>query len=302
MKLLNFIKNNHYNFIFQNKFYESLLKKKIKLVFISLIFIIYGCKSNNELIKKPEIIPPLHILYKSAYDAFNNGDWQTSLERFQKVETRYSYTEWAPKASMMIMYIYYEVSDYYKTLEYARKFKKTYPVSKYIDYIDYIVALSFYEQIGTVARDQTYTKASLDEFKKILKNYPNSSYAEDAKFKIDLINEQLAGKEMYIARFYIKKSKWISAIKRLDNIVNNYNTTIFIEEALHRLVEIYYNLGNVELAKKYAVILGYNFNDSNWYKKSYKIVGNKDYRIEEKKQKIKLKDRVKKIFSFSNDK
>jgi len=268
------------------------------IIFIVCCFLITtGCQKNQRKIKKPEIIPSLDVLYKSAFRAFEEGDWQQSLELFQKVETRYSFSEWAPRATIMIIYIYYEVGDYYKTLEYANRFKKTYPKNKNLDYISYIIALSFYEQISIIARDQTYAKASLKEFKKLIKDYPNSIYAEDAKFKIDLINEQIAGKNMYIARFYIKKSKWIAAIKRLEFIVKNYNTTIFAEEALHRLVEIYYNLGNINLAKKYAAILGYNFNDSDWYKKSYQIVGDKDYSTN-KKEKLKFRERFKKIFSL----
>jgi len=254
------------------------------------------------LIKKPEEIPPLNVLYKAAFDLYEQGDWSRSIELFKKVETRYSFSEWAPRATLMIMYIYYEAGESIKALEYANKFKKTNPRNKNINYVDFIIALTFYERINVVSRDQTNTRAALKQFQSILKKYPNSIYAEESKYKIDLINEQLAGNEMYIGRYYMKKGKWIAAIKRFQIVINQYDTTIFSKEALHRLVEIYYRLGNINEAKKYAAILGYNFNDSNWYKKSYKIVGNKDYRIEEKKQKIKLKDRVKKIFSFSNDK
>lgn len=142
-------------------------------------------------------------------------------------------------------------------------------------------------------------KQHLISSKKIIKLYPNSIYADEAKLKIDLINEQLAGKQMYIARYYMNNSKWIAAIKRLDIIINEYKTTIYTKEALHRLVEIYYRLGNIKESRKYAALLGYNFNDSNWYKKSYKIVADKDYIIKEKKQKRKLRDRVKKLFKFS---
>ena len=130
--------------------------------------------------------------------------------------------------------------------------------------------MTFYEQVQIVARDQTYTKAALKEFRNIIKKYPTSKYAKESELKIDLINEQLAGKHMYLARFYMKKSKWISALKRLNIILEKYPETIYTVEALHRLVEIYYKLGNISLAKKYAATLGYNFNDSNWYKKLIK--------------------------------
>lgn len=278
------------------------LKKNTFFILISIFIIVTACGKDDNLIKKPEKIPPLNVLYKAAFDLYEQGDWNRSIELFQKVETRYSFSEWAPRATLMIMYIYYEAGESIKALEYANKFKKTNPRNKNINYVDFIIALTFYERINVVSRDQTNTRAALKQFQSILKKYPNSIYAEESKYKIDLINEQLAGNEMYIGRYYMKKGKWIAAIKRFQIVINQYDTTIFSKEALHRLVEIYYRLGNINEAKKYAAILGYNFNDSNWYKKSYKIVGNKDYRIEEKKQKIKLKDRVKKIFSFSNDK
>ena len=278
------------------------LKKNTFFILISIFIIVTACGKDDNLIKKPEEIPPLNVLYKAAFDLYEQGDWNRSIELFQKVETRYSFSEWAPRATLMIMYIYYEAGESIKALEYANKFKKTNPRNKNINYVDFIIALTFYERINVVSRDQTNTRAALKQFQSILKKYPNSIYAEESKYKIDLINEQLAGNEMYIGRYYMKKGKWIAAIKRFQIVINQYDTTVFSKEALHRLVEIYYRLGNINEAKKYAAILGYNFNDSNWYKKSYKIVGNKNYRIEEKKQKIKLKDRVKKIFSFSNDK
>ena len=278
------------------------LKKNTFFILISIFIIVTACGKDDNLIKKPEEIPPLNVLYKAAFDLYEQGDWNRSIELFQKVETRYSFSEWAPRATLMIMYIYYEAGESIKALEYANKFKKTNPRNKNINYVDFIIALTFYERINVVSRDQTNTRAALKQFQSILKKYPNSIYAEESKYKIDLINEQLAGNEMYIGRYYMKKGKWIAAIKRFQIVINQYDTTIFSKEALHRLVEIYYRLGNINEAKKYAAILGYNFNDSNWYKKSYKIVGNKNYRIEEKKQKIKLKDRVKKIFNFSNDK
>ena len=135
--------------------------------------------------------------------------------------------------------------------------------------------MTFYEQITITSRDQTYAVQAMKEFNQIIKKYPNSRYAEESKLKIDIVKEQLAGKEMYIARFYMKKSKWISAIKRLQIVINDYDKTIYSEEALHRLVEIYYRLGNLNEAKKYGAILGYNFNDGNWYKKTYKIVADR---------------------------
>jgi len=275
------------------------MKKKVKTSILLLFLFFAGCGKDENLITKPEKLLPLDALYRSAFNEFEQGNGQAAIELFKKVEVRYSFSEWAPKATLMIMYIYYETGQYYEALEYAKKYKELYRVSKNIDYVNFITGLVFYEQIDIVARDQTYALAALKEFKKIIKNNPNSVYSEEIKFKIDLINEQIAGKHLYIARFYMKKSKWIPAIKRLKIVINEYDYTIYAQEALHRLVEIYYRLGNIKEAKKYAAILGYNFNDSNWYKKTYKIVANKNYVIENVKAKRKLKDRINKIFKFS---
>ena len=279
---------------------NRMFKKKYFLIFIiPLIIITANCSNNKNKIKKPEKTPPLNILYKEAFRYFEQGKWNESIELFQKVETNYSFSEWAPRATIMIIYMYYEVGDSLKTLEYIKKYKKLYPTKKNLDYINFIKALTFYEQINVTSKDITYTKAALKEFKKIINNYPDSIYADESKLKIDLINEQLAGKEIYIARYYMNKSKWIPAIKRLTSVIENYGSTIYSKEALHRLVEIYYKLGNEKEARKYASILGYNFNDSDWYKKSYKIVEDKNYSPSNKKVKRKIKNRLQSLFKFS---
>lgn len=275
-----------------------MLKKKF-VIFPIILILTFSCGNNDGLIKKPEQVPPLDILYKTAFRLYEEGSWSEAINLFQKVETKYSFSEWAPRATLMIMYIYYESSEYYQALEYANKYKKLYPSSKNITYVDYLIGLVFYEQISTVARDQTYTKEALKKFNELIDNNPNSIYAKEAKYKIDLINEQLAGKEMYLARYYMKKSKWVAAIKRLNIILDKYEQTVYVPEALHRLVEIYYKLGNLNQASKYGAILGYNFNNDEWYKKSYKIVADKDYSTEKKAQKIRFRDKIKKIFNFT---
>ena len=276
-----------------------MFKKYHELILIFLVLVLLGCSKKANLVKKPETIPPLNILYTNAYKEFEKGNWTASVKLFQKVETRYSYSEWAPRATLMILYIYYDSNDSIQTLRYVEKFKKLYSGREEISYVDFIRAMTFYEQINVVSKDQTYTEVALKEFREIIKKYPNSIYAKESKLKIDLILEQLAGKEMYLARYYMNKNKWISALKRLNIVLSKYETTIYSTEALHRLVEIYYRLGNVNEAKRYAALLGYNFNDSNWYKKTYRIVKDKNYIIENKKQNRKLKDKIKKIFKFS---
>jgi len=273
--------------------------KKTKSLFFILFFILISNCSKKEEVIKPEEKIPLAKLYRSAFKEFESGNWNESISLFKKVEKDYFYSEWAPKATLMIIYMYFDSGDSIQTLKHISKFKKFYPANKNNDYVDYIKALTFYEQINVASKDITYAKEALKLFNFIQTNYPNSTYAQEAEFKKDLINEQLAGKHMYIARYYISKSLWIPAITRLKIIIKDYETTIYVVEALHRMVEIYYKLGNMQEAKKYASILGYNFNDSDWYKKTYKVVGDKAYVLEEKKTREKLKEKIKKIFKFS---
>lgn len=275
-------------------------KKLIKLLPFFLI-ILFSCSKNDNLIKKPEKVLPLNILYKKAYLAFENSEGEEAIKLFQKVETNYSYSEWAPKATLMITYIYYDSAEYPQAIKYANKFKKNYQGNASISYAEYIIALCLYEEINVISKDQTNSNLAKRQFEKIIKKYPNSFYAEDAKYKIDLINEQLAGKHMYLARYYMEKSKWTAAILRLKIIEKEYANTVYIEEALHRFVEIYYKLGNIKEAKKYASLLGYNFNHSDWYKKTYKIIKNPDYPSIDQKRKKKFKDYFLKIFNFKND-
>jgi outer membrane protein assembly factor BamD len=278
--------------MFQKFFYKYLL-------IVSLIFA-YGCSSKNKTIfAEPKTAIPLEKLYAEAYLNYKNNKYQDAVELFEEVEKNYSFnTEWASKSLLMRAYIYYEVSKYVETLEILKKFKTRYAGNKNMDYVEYLMAMCLFEQINIIALSQENTLLAERQFKKIILNYPTSNYAEDAKFKLDLIQDQLAGKEMYVARYYIKRNKWGPALIRLNRIVKEYETTIYIEEALHRLVEIHYKLGNIPVARRYASILGYNYNDSDWYKKSYNIVENKNLLIEKEKQKKSLKEKLKKIIKL----
>ena len=272
--------------------------KYLIIIFAASIFFIQ-CSKDTQKIKKPEKIIPLEILYKDAKNLFDNGEWNESLKLFKKVEIQYSFSEWAPKATLMIIYIYYESGESVKALEYIEKFKKFHPSHKNMDYVDFIKALVFYDQISIPSKDISYAKNAQKEFEILIKKYPSSIYSDNAKLKIDLIREQIAAKEMYIARYYMEKKKWLSALKRLNVITENYKNTIFIKEAYHRKVEIYYKIGNTKEAKKNAAILGYNFNDSDWYKKTYKVIADKNYTEKSKKNERKLGDKIRKIFKFS---
>jgi outer membrane protein assembly factor BamD len=275
------------------------LKYFYNFLLIALLISVASCSSNKaEKSIKPKELIPLEKLYTDAYSNFENGNYNAAINIFEMVERDYSYTEWAPRSLLMRAYIYYETGRYVDALVNLQRFKKRHSGSKSIQYAEYLIGICMFEQINLVPLSQENTDLALRQFEKVILNYPHSAYATDAKFKIDLINEQLAGKEMYIARYYAKREKWLPALYRLNNVFKNYQTTVFIEEALHRLVEIHHTIGNIDSAKKYASILGYNYNDSDWYKKSYNIVEGTNIPLEKAKQKKSLKERLKKLIQF----
>ena len=288
---------NYYKF---KIFFDSISKFLKFFLSIVSIFLLISCSSNNknnEFIKK-EIIP-LEILYKKAYENYELGDYNESIRLFDLVEKDYSYSEWAPKALLMKSFLYYDAARYIDALSNLQRFKKRFSGHANIDYAEYLIAMCLFEQINFASLTQENTSLALKQFNKILAEYPNSDYEIDIKFKIDLLNEQFAAKEMYIARYYIKKEKWLPAIYRLNNIVKNYQQTIYIEEALHRLVEVNYKLGNIASAKKYATVLGYNYNDSDWYKKTYKIVEDKNFVIENSNHNKSFIEKFKKLIKLN---
>ena len=242
------------------------------------LFFFQSCAPKQNIIK-PKISISLEKLYQSGIKNFENKKYKEALIFFEQVERDFSYTEWAPKSLLMRSFIYYEIGDYINTLEVIKRFKTRYPRSKSLDYADYLVAICLFEQVNDSSLSQRNTLLAKNQFQKILIKYPTSQYVFDSKFKLDLLDEQLAGKEMYIARYYMKREKWLPAIKRLNTILEFYQTTVYIEEALHRLVEVNYKIGNLNLARKYAKILGYNYNNSDWYKRSYNIVEGKSIPI-----------------------
>jgi len=198
----------------------------------------------------------------------------------------------------MAAYAYYSQDYYADVIIEIERFLKVYPLDKNIDYAYYLLAITYYEQIVDEKKDLNSILNAKKNFEYLINNFPNTEYALDAKFKLDLINDILASKEMYIGRYYFDKKKWIPAINRFKTVIDSYETTIFTEEALHRLVEIYYIIGLENESKKYASILGYNYNSSKWYERSYKVF-NKMYK--EKQKKIqKNKNVLKKIKSLFN--
>ena len=233
--------------------------------------------------------------YKDGYEALQQRDVLLAAKKFNEAELLYPQSPWAAKAAIMAGYAYY-TEGYYSDANYElERYITTYPNNKDMPYVYFLLGMSFYETIVDEKKDLRSILDSKKQFEILIKEYPKTEFAIDAKFKIDLINEILAGKEMYLAKYYMDKSKWIPALNRYKKVVKDYNATIYTEEALHRLVEINFRLGLIDESKKYANILGYNYQSSDWYKNTYKVF-NKNYRDGIKKlQKDKKKGLVKKF-------
>lgn len=243
-----------------------------------LVMLNFGCSKEDPPINKPAKHEKSFEIYKEAVDSLESGDYFYASKKFAEAETILPQIEFAAKASLMSSYCLYIINFYDEAIENLERFIKVYPADKNIAYANYLLAISLYEQILDEKKDIVPLLKSKEKIELFLNEYPNSEYALDLKFKLDLINNQLAAKELYIAKYYIQSQKWIPAINRLKVIVEKYSETIFIEEALHRLVEVYFIVGLLEEAKTTAVILGYNYNTSKWYENSYKIL-NKEYKI-----------------------
>ena len=272
------------------------------IVIISIIFFLFSCsKKKVQTITKIEgedLEQQMIIAYEIALDALEKGDVLFATKKFNEVELLFPQSEWAPKASLMSAYAYWCQSYYKNSVEELKRFLEIYPKHPNLDYAYYLLAMNYYDSILDEKKDLRPLKESKYYFEFIIKEYPETDYALDARYKLELIQETLAAKEIYIARHYIKKKKWIAALNRLKTIISDYNTTIFVDEALHRLVEVNYIIGLEEEAEKYAKILGYNYQSSDWYEKSYKIF-NQDYeKFKKEKKKIERKDILDKIKSF----
>ena len=260
---------------------------------ILLVISLVSCskeKINKSVIKEKDLESQVLEAYEEGLKSLNQGDAIFASKKFNEAETLFPQSKWAPKASLMAAYSYYSQDYYEDSILELKRFIKVYPFHENIDYAYYLLGLCWYEQIIDEKKDlQTIINAK-EEFSFLIKNFPNTEYALDAEFKIDLINDTLAAKEMYIGRYYFNQKKWIPAINRFRTIIDEYETTIYTEEALHRLVEVYYIIGLKDEAKKYANLLGYNYQSSRWYEKSYSVF-NKLY--EENKNKMKNQNKKK---------
>ena len=265
---------------------------------LTLIILLISCSKNDKvsIVKEKNIETQMIEAFEEGYAELENGDVLFAAKKFNEAELLYPQSVWAPKAALMAAYAYYS-QDYYFDAEYElKRFLKVYPNEKNISYAHYLLGMVYYEKIVDEKKDLEPLILAEDKFKFIVKNYPDTDFALDSTYKLDLIQDYLASKEMYIGIHYMKKKKWIAAINRFKNVVNNYEETSFIDEALHRLVELYYRLGLIEESQKYASLLGYNYQSSEWYTKTYKIY-NKNYKskLEIKKEKDGMFKKFKKL-------
>ena len=251
--------------------------------YIAILLLSFSC-SKKEEIATAYSEEEAYQVYQEALESLDNGDIYLASKKFSEAENVLPVIEHAAKALLMSSYCLYSINFYEQATENLNRFISKYPADKNVAYAEYLLTIISYEQILDEKKDIAPLLESKKRIIRYLENFPNTEYSIDLKFKMNLINNQLAAKELYVARFYVETKKWIPAISRLKNIIDNYSETIFIEEALHRLVEVYYKVGLIEEAKSAAVLLGYNYNSSEWYQKSYKIL-NKKYKIPKIKKK-----------------
>ena len=255
------------------------MKNIIKILLIILGVLLTSCSKEEKIsvIEEENIEAQMIEAFKEGYDELNKGDVIFAAKKFNEAELLYPQSDWAPKAALMAAYSWYSQSYYGDSIFEIKRYLKTYPDHKNIDYAHFLLAMCYYDTVIDEKRDLEPLLKAKKQFEFIMNNFPNTDFAMDSKFKLDLIYDKLAGKEMYIAEHYLKKEKWIPAINRFKHVVEDYSTTVYVEEALHRLVEIHYRLGLIDEAKKYASLLGYNYQSSKWYEATY-IIFNKDYK------------------------
>ena len=272
---------------------------KIFLIFFLISFSVTNCTKSEKtsLIVEEDAESQMIRAFKEGYEEFEAGDALFAAKKFNEAELLFPQSSWAPKAALMAAYVYYAQDYYFDAEAELKRFIKTYPKNSNISYAHFLLAMCYYEKIVDEKKDLGPIRQAQEEFNFIVKNFPNTDYALDAEYKLDLIQDYLASKEMYIASHYMKKRKWIASINRYKTVVEQYEKTIYVEEALHRLVELYYTIGLKNESQKYASLLGYNYQSSKWYEKSYKIF-NKEYKsqLELKKEKKSMLKKFKRIF------
>ena len=265
--------------------------------FLFLVISLVSCSKENienSVIKEKSLELQVLEVYDLGRDALEGGDVLYAAKKFNEVEILFPQSDLAPKSALMAAYAYYTQDYYADSIAELERFIKVYPYHKDLSYAHYLMGVCFFEQIVDEKKDLQSIKNAKIKFNFILKEYPNTEYALDAEFKLSLIDDILASKEMYIGRYYFQKKKWISAINRFRTVIDDYDTTIYTAEALHRLVEVHYTIGLVDEAEKYAQLLGYNYGSSEWYQNSYSLF-DKNYEIIKKKRFRNIKKKNKKV-------
>ena len=250
-----------------------------KIVILIFFLNLNSCTKKDEkisIVEEKSLETQMIDAYNEGLEELKKNDVIYAAKKFNEAELLYPQSIWAPRAALMAAYAYFSQLYYNDTILELEKFLQKYKNHPRRDYAYYLLALSHYNLIVDETKDLEEILKAEEYFKIIIKSYPNTEFAIDSEFKLELIQEILASKEMYLARYYVDREKWIPAINRFKTVIKHYETTIFVEEALHRLVELHYKLGLVDESKKYASLLGYNYQSSEWYEESYKIL-NKNY-------------------------
>tara|TARA_B100001027_G_C16246915_1_gene322415 strand:+ start:156 stop:1004 length:849 start_codon:yes stop_codon:yes gene_type:complete len=262
---------------------------RFKIVIFFIILVLFNSCSKEpvqkSIIKEKSLELQVKEAYQEGVEALNDGDVLFAAKKFNQAEMLFPQASSAPQSALMAAYSYYTQDYYGDAIAELNRFLKVYPSHKDLGYVYYLLAVCYYEQIVDEKKDLQSIINAKENFNIIIKNYPNSEYAIDAEFKIDLIDDILAAKEMYLGRYYFDRKKWIPAINRFREIIDNYDTTIYAEEALHRLVEVHYTIGLINEAEKYAQLLGYNYQSSKWYENTYSLF-DKSYK-KRKKERLK---------------
>ena len=277
----------------------------INRILLVLLFVIFASCSKKELnesvIKEKSLDGQVLEAYSEGLDSLRGGDVLFAAKKFNEAEMLFPQSEWAPKSALMAAYSYYSQDYLDDAIAELDRFLLVYPLSKDKDYAIYLLANSHYEKIVDEKKDLQSILFAKENFVKLQKNFPNTEYALDSEFKIDLINDILASKEMYLGRYYFDRKKWIPSINRFRTVIDEYDTTIYVEEALHRLVEVYYTIGLIDEAEKYANILGYNYRSSKWYETSYAVFNRnyKSIKVKKRKEKKSFMNKVKSLFAIN---
>ena len=274
---------------------------KSLIVFLISALLILSCSKQDKIeatLEEGTIEEQMILAYKEGLEFLEKGEALYASKKFNEAEILFPQSIWAPKSSVMSAYSLYYYNYYGDAIFQLERHLKNYPNDKNLAYVHYLIAICYFEKLSDEKKDLDPLIKTQEKFEYIINNYPNTDFAIDSKYKLDLILDMLAAKEMYIGRHYMETEKWIGAINRFKNVINNYDDTVYVEEALHRLVEIYYKIGLIDEAKKVAYVLGYNYESGKWYENSYRVF-NKSYKkveIDNKKKDFLLIKKFKSLF------